>query len=294
MALALFPVWNSLARVKVGVSRGHWHGCFWLEAILVWASPESKPSTRIWMQVVYVGMILGSRMWEEGEQGKKKTKIMVHFQSQCIGNRCLIFLGSSKRQSKICLQELCFQKTKDWDICFLASGSHWLRVVPGCTDTLTLVGYVCLQSRQLCRVGMSWKEAFLWWHEVRMSYMTEVRIDHRDGRQVSEASVTEAKYESLWGGKLLVPSSPSFVLYWAPAVCLGMVGTQWFFVESINECKNLYSINVWWELIVCLKASLSSSSKCIHVVRPGAVILLWKIWYQIMEMWSLSLDRSRR
>lgn len=111
-------------------------------------------------------------------------------------------------------------------------------------------------------------------------------MDHRDGRQVSEASVTEAKYESLWGGKLLVPSSPSFVLYWAPAVCLGIVGTQWFFVESINECTNSYSINVWWELIVCLKASLSSSSKYIHVVRPGAVILLWKIWYQIMEMWS--------
>lgn len=153
MALALFPVWNSLARVKVGVSHGHWHGCFWLEAILVWASPESKPSTRIWMQIVYVGMILGSRMWEEGEQVKKKTKIMVHFQSQCIGNRCLILLGSSKRQSKICLQELCFQKTKDWDICFLAPGSHWLRVVPGCTDTLTLVGYVCLQSRQLLQSG---------------------------------------------------------------------------------------------------------------------------------------------
>ena len=34
-----------------------------------------------------------------------------------------------------------------------------------------------------------------------------------DGRHVSEASVTEAKHESLRGGKLLVPSSPSFVLY---------------------------------------------------------------------------------
>ena len=165
MALALFPVWSSLARVKVGVSHGHWHGCFWLEAMLVWASPESKPSTRIWIQVVYVekemathsstlagktpwtekpgglyspwgrtesdttvsfrctvyvGMLLGSRMWEEAEEVKKKTKIMVHFQSHCIGNRCLILLGSPKRQSKIRLQELCFQKTKDWDTYFLA------------------------------------------------------------------------------------------------------------------------------------------------------------------------------
>ena len=131
------------------------------------------------------------------------------------------------------------------------------------------------------RVGMSRKEAFLWWHAVRVSYLTAVRMDHRDGRHVSEASVTEAKHESLRGGKLLVPSSPSFVLYWAPAVCLGIIGTQWFFVESISECTNSYSINVWWELIVCLKASLSSSSKYIHVVMPPVSKILF-----ILQNWT--------
>lgn len=61
MALAELSVWNSLARARVGVSRGQWNGCFRLEAILVRTSPESKLAAGIWIQAADVGMILGSR-----------------------------------------------------------------------------------------------------------------------------------------------------------------------------------------------------------------------------------------
>lgn len=46
-----------------------------------------------------------------------------------------------------------------------------------------------------------------------MRLWAEIRMDHRDGRQVSEASVTEAEYESLGEGKLLVPDNLALVLY---------------------------------------------------------------------------------
>lgn len=62
----------------------------------------------------------------------------MHYQSHWLGNRCSILLGSPKRQSKICLLELCSWRTRGWSTYFLAPAPHWLRVVPGCIHSLTL------------------------------------------------------------------------------------------------------------------------------------------------------------
>lgn len=43
--------------------------------------------------------------------------------------------------------------------------------------------------------------------------MAEIGVDYGDGRQVPEASVTEAEYKYLWGGKLLPLKSSFFVFY---------------------------------------------------------------------------------
>lgn len=123
---------------------------------------------------------------------------MEHCQSHCLANGRSILLQSPARQSKICLLEVCSWKTRDWRVCFLTSVPRWWRVVPGCTDTLTLVGYACVQARQLLQS----------WHAMEGSLLVTARsqgevrgpMDHRDGRQVSETSVTEAEYESLWAG----------------------------------------------------------------------------------------------
>lgn len=40
------------------------------------------------------------------------------------------------------------------------------------------------------RVGIRWKDTFLWWRVVRVR-----NVDHRHGRWVPEASVAEAEYE---------------------------------------------------------------------------------------------------
>lgn len=46
----------------------------------------------------------------------------------------------------------------------------------------------------------------------------------------------------LWGGKLLMPDSPSFVLYWVPAVCIGIIGPQRFFCW-INQWAHKFIYN---------------------------------------------------
>lgn len=95
----------------------------------------------------------------------------------------------------------------------------------------------------------------------------------------------------LWGGKLLVPERLFFVLYWVPAVCMGIVGIQWLLAQSI-ECTNSYTIHFWFELMVCLEICLSSpsvfmlSDELLEFRFGKFGTKIWKIWY-------LSVDRSR-
>lgn len=50
-----------------------------------------------------------------------------------------------------------------------------------------------MQARRLLQ-SWPWKEA-MWWPAVKVRQAAEIRVDHRDGRQVPEAFVAEVEYE---------------------------------------------------------------------------------------------------
>lgn len=160
---------------------------------------------------------------------------MIHHQSPCLGNRCSILLGSPERLSKICLLGLCSWRTRGWSIYFQAALPHWLKVVLGRIDTMTLVGRLCLCAGQgapteLAYGGRTPSCGGMWsgWE----MWITDM------GGGCQRHLLQKLSMKCLWGGKVPMPESSFFVLYWVPAVRMGIAGFRWFLVESINECTN--------------------------------------------------------
>lgn len=168
-----------------------------------------------------------------------------------------------------------------WSISSMAHVPYWITVVPG-------------RSGQAAPSELEWRAIFLMagcgqgdicgWNQ-------RLATGVWDRRQ--EYVVQNLSMEFLWGRKLLVPNSLSFVLYWTPILCLGTVNIWWFFAEPINEYMNSYTTNIWWVLIVW---------RPVYFHPLGVNMLLYQVlWFcfgkygsNIWRIWYLPSDRFWR